>query len=141
MKLYEKMKRTSLCRLLNFAIYTRDFHPRLKTFGRNVHVRSFYSSNCQASSEYFYSLVVVDLELDLKMSIYIITTRKSSFDHLENIVDIYDGLVEENVLKNDYHQRSVINNLQELSEDIINYKPHNLGFLNKVTGLRNCISP
>ena len=53
---------------------------------------------------------------------------------VDNIVNIYDDLVKQNVLKNDNHQRSVIKNLQELSEDIRDYKPHNLGFLDKVTG-------
>jgi predicted ATPase len=57
--------------------------------------------------------------------------------HLDNIINIYDGLVEQNVLRNDDRQRSVIKNLHQLSEDIMKYKPRKPGFFDKVHNLHN----
>ncbi|XP_028414667.1 AFG1-like ATPase [Dendronephthya gigantea] len=58
--------------------------------------------------------------------------NSASFHAASNIINIYDGLVEQNVLRNDHHQRSVIKNLQQLNENIMKYRPHKPGFWNKV---------
>ena len=47
-------------------------------------------------------------------------------------MSIYDGLVKQNILRNDEHQQSVINNLQQLNENLMKYKPYKPGFLDKV---------
>lgn len=49
-----------------------------------------------------------------------------------SIVNIYDGLVQQNVLKNDRHQRNVMKILQKLSEDVVKYKPCKPSILDKV---------
>lgn len=58
----------------------------------------------------------------------------SIYQATNNIINIYDGLVEQNVLRNDDRQRSVIKNLHQLSEDIMKYKPRKPGFFDKVLG-------
>mgnify|MGYP002803570539 CR=1 FL=1 len=73
--------------------------------------------------------------------IYSRSFKSSNCQATNNIVHIYDSLVKQKVLKNDNHQRSVLKNLQELSEDIRDYKPHNLGFLDKIWGGKKSLKP